>query len=362
MKITDVQVGKIRIPLKKPFKTALREVRVLENVVVKITTDTGNVGYGEAAITQVITGDFMSSIKGAISEEIGPKLIGRYIEDFENLMDILHSSLVNNTSPKAAIDMALYDLYGQLYNAPVYKLLGGYKDEITTDITISVNEPEEMVEDSIKAVEKGYKTLKIKVGKDWKKDIERIKAIREAIGYDIKIRADANQGWTPKEAVMVIRKMEDLGLDMELIEQPVKARDIEGLKFVTENVYTPILADESCFSPLDAVKIIQTRAADMVNIKLMKAGGIYKALKIASIAESFGVECMIGCMMESKIGLTAACHLAAAKKIISKYDLDSPNLLAEDPIIGGAQYNEHQIKLSNKAGLGFVDIGNIVFD
>lgn len=362
MKIAQVQVGKIKIPLKKPFKTALREVRVLENVVVKITTDTGHIGYGEAAITQVITGDFMGSIKGAIMDEIGPKLIGRSIEDFESIMDLLHNSLVNNTSPKAAIDMALYDLFGQQYKAPVYKLLGGYRNEIITDITISVNEPEEMVEDSIKAVEKGYKTLKIKVGKDWKKDLKRIKAIREAIGYNVKIRADANQGWNPKEAVMVIRKMEDAGLDLELVEQPVKAYDIEGLKYVTDNVITPILADESCFSPLDALKIIQNRAADMINIKLMKTGGIYNALKICSIAESFGVECMVGCMMESKIGLTAASHLAAAKKIISRYDLDSPNLLAEDPIIGGAQYNEYQIRLSEKPGFGFESIGNIIYD
>ncbi len=362
MKIKDVQVGEIQIPLKKPFKTALREVRILENVVVKITTDTGHVGYGEAAITPVITGDIMGSIKWAILEYISPRLIDRSVDDFEGLMDTLHNSLVNNTSPKAAVDMALYDLYGQLYNIPLYKLLGGYRDQITTDVTISVNEPEEMVEDSIKAVEKGYKTLKIKVGKDWKKDLERIKSIRGAVGYDIRIRVDANQGWTSKEAVMVIRKMEDLGLELELVEQPVKAHDIDGLKFVTQNVITPILADESCFSPLDAIYIIQNRAADMVNIKLMKTGGIYNALKICHIAETFGVECMLGCMLESKIGLTAASHLAGGKKVISKLDLDSPNLLAEDPISGGAEYNEYKISLPDKPGLGFNNIENVIYD
>ncbi|MCF6465767.1 dipeptide epimerase [Clostridium sp. Cult2] len=362
MKINDVQVGEIQIPLKKPFKTALREVRVLQNVVVKISTDTGHIGYGEAAITPVITGDIKGSIKGAILEHIGLKLIGKPIDEFEDLMETLHNSLVNNPSPKAAVDMALYDLYGQLYNIPVFKLLGGYRNEIITDITISVNEPEEMVQDSINAVEKGYKTLKIKVGKDWKKDLERLKAIRKAVGYDIKIRADANQGWRPKEAVMVIRKMEDLGLDMELIEQPVKAYDIDGLKFVTQNVITPILADESCFSPLDAINIIQNKAADMVNIKLMKTGGIYNALKICSIAETFGIECMLGCMLESKIGLTAASHLAGGKKAISKFDLDSPNLLSQDPITGGAEYDEYRINLLDKPGLGFDHIENVIYD
>lgn len=362
MKIQKVEVGQIRISLKKPFKTALRELKVLENVVVKITTDTGHVGFGEAAITPVITGDIMDSIKGAILEQIGPKLIGRSIDNFEELMYILDNSLVNNSSPKAAVDMALYDLYGQSYNIPVYKLLGGYRSGIITDITISVNEPEEMVQDSLSAVEKGYETLKIKVGKDWRKDLERLKAIRDAIGNNINIRTDANQGWTPKEAVMVIRKMEDMGLDIELVEQPVKAFDLKGLKFVTDNVTLPILADESCFSPLDALNIIQSRAADMVNIKLMKTGGIHNALKICHIGETFGVECMLGCMMESKIGLTAASHLAGGKKIITKFDLDSPNLCAEDPVGGGAHYEEYNITLKDKPGFGFDNIENIIYD
>lgn len=362
MKIQDIQVGEIRIPLKKPFKTALRQVDILENAVVKITTDTGHVGYGEAAITPVITGDTMGSIKWAILEHIEPKLIGRSIDNFEELMYILGNSLVNNSSPKAAVDMALYDLYGQLYDIPVYKLLGGYRSEITTDITISVNEPVEMVEDSLNAVEKGYETLKIKVGKDWKKDLERLKSIRKAIGYGVNIRVDANQGWTPKEAIRIIRKMEDLGLDIELVEQPVKANDLKGLKFVTDNVSLPIFADESCFSPLDAIDIIQNRRADVVNIKLMKTGGIHNALKICSIGESFGVECMVGCMLESKIGLTAASHLAGGKKVITKFDLDSPNLLAEDPVDGGAKYDEYKISLNDKPGFGFDKIGNVIYD
>lgn len=362
MKIIDIQVGEIKIPLKKPFKTALREVEVLENVVVKIITNTGHVGFGEAAITPVITGDTMGSIKWAIMEHIRPNIIGKSIENFEELMYILDKSLVNNPSPKAAVDIALYDLYGQLYNAPVYKLIGGFRKEITTDITISVNEPGEMVKDSIDAVEKGYQILKVKVGKDWEKDLERLKAIREAIGYDIQIRIDANQGWTPKEAVKVIKNMEDLGLDIELVEQPVKAYDLQGLKFVTEKVDTPILADESCFSPSHTIDIVQNRIADMVNIKLMKTGGIYNAIKICHIAETFGVECMLGCMMESKIGLTAAAHLAGGKKIITRFDLDSPNLLAEDPVEGGAQYDEYRISLWDKPGFGFDEIGNVIYD
>lgn len=362
MKIKDIHVGEIKVPLKKTFKTALRKLDVLENVVVKVETDTGNIGYGEGAITPVITGDTTGSIKWAIMELIKPNIIGLNIKNIEEIMYRVNNSLIGNFNAKAAVDMAIYDLYGQLHNAPVYELLGGYRDEITTDITISVNSPEEMVEDSIEAVDKGYEILKVKVGKDWHLDIERLKAIREAVGKDVKIRIDANQGWSPKEAVKVLRKIEELELDIELVEQPVHAKDIKGLKFVTENVSTPVLADESVFSPKDAINIIENRAADMLNIKLMKTGGIYNALKICNIAEVYDIECMLGCMMESKIGLTAAAHLAGGKKIISKFDLDSPNLLAEDPIEGGVAYNEYNITIGNGEGLGFKEIKNVIYD
>lgn len=362
MKIRDIQIGEIKIPLKKPFKTALREVYTLENVIVRVETDTGNVGYGEAAITPVITGDTMGSIKWAVMEHIKPSLIGIDIENIEEIMNRIDSSLVGNSSSKAAVDMAIYDLYGQLYDVPVYKLLGGYRNKITTDITISVNDPEEMAQDSMEAIEKGYEIIKVKVGKDWKIDLLRLETIREAVGNKVDIRIDANQGWTSKEAVKVIRMMEDRDLDIELIEQPVKAYDIEGLKYVTENVDSLILADESVFSSQDALNIITNRAADMVNIKLMKTGGIHNALKICNIAETYGVECMLGCMMESKIGLTAACHLAGGKSIITKFDLDAPNLCAEDPVTGGAIYNESLIKLEDGLGFGFEEIGNIIYD
>jgi len=362
MKIKDIQVGKITVPLKKPFKTALREISTIENVVVKVTTDTGNVGYGEAASTPVITGDTMGSIKCAIMESIKPKIVGMEIENMEGIMTTIDNALVKNSSPKAAVDIAVYDLYGQLYNAPVYKLLGGYRQQITTDITISVNDPEEMARDSIAAVQKKYKTLKVKVGKDWRTDILRLKAIRKAVGNDVKIRIDANQGWTPKEAVRALRQMEDAGLDIELVEQPVKAHDIKGLKYVTDNVEMNVLADESVFSPEDAIRIIENRAADLVNIKLMKTGGIHNAIKICNIAEIYGIECMIGCMMESKISVAAACHLACAKSVITRFDLDSPNLCSEDPIKGGAKFDEFIISMGDKPGFGFEEVGNVIFD
>lgn len=359
MKITDIRLGEISVPLKTPFKTALRTVNSVNDIIVEIHTDTGNTGFGEAPPTGVITGDTKGAIIGAINDHIKKHLIGMDIENFEELMIKLDRSIIKNTSAKAAVDIALYDLYGQLYNAPVYKLLGGYRKEITTDITISVNDPEEMARDSIDAVKRGFKTLKIKVGKDSLIDIERMKAIRRAVGYDVRLRIDANQGWKPKEAVKALRKMEDEGLEIEFVEQPVAAHDIEGLKYVTDNVSIPVLADESVFSPEDALKILQMRAADFVNIKLMKAGGIHNALKICSAAEVYGVECMIGCMLEAKVSVNAAVHLAAAKSIITKIDLDGPALCSEDPIEGGAIFNEYRISLSDEPGLGIRKVNGI---
>ena len=353
MKIKEIKIGQVSAPLKKPFKTALRTVYSVENVGVMIITDTDNIGYGEAAPTAVITGDTKGSIIDAIENYIAPNIIGLEIQNIEEIMYRMHKSIIGNTSAKSAVDMAIYDLFGQYHNAPLYKLLGGYRDELETDLTISVNSPEEMAKDSIEAVERGYKVLKIKVGLDGELDIKRVEAIRGAIGYNVELRLDANQGWKAKEAVRTTRIMEDKGFDIELIEQPVIAKDFEGLKYVTDNVDTPILADESVFSPEDAIQIIQNKAADLVNIKLAKAGGIYNALKICSIAEIYGIECMVGSMLETKLSVSAAVHLAASKKIITKMDLDGPGLCSEDSIEGGPSFEEYKIKLNKEPGLGF---------
>jgi o-succinylbenzoate synthase len=353
MKIKNIEVFEISVPLVTPFKTALRTVEKINDIVVKITTDTGEIGYGEAAPTAVITGETKESIKSAIINYIKPSIIGLDIAELEVIMEKLQNSILKNTSAKAAVDMAIYDLYAKKYEAPLYKILGGYRNEITTDITISVNDVSEMVNDSIKAVKDGFNILKIKVGKESEKDIDRITEIRKAIGEDVKLRIDANQGWTSKQAVKIISRLEDKNINIDLVEQPVKYWDLEGMKYVTQNTYTRILADESVFSPLDALKIIQEKAADLINIKLMKTGGIYNALKICDIAEMHGIECMIGCMLESKISVSAAANLGAARKIITLVDLDGPALCMSDPIIGGPIFKGSSIKMVDRNGIGF---------
>ncbi len=354
MKITDIKLFEVEAPLITPFKTALRTVHSIQNIGVQVITDDGEIGIGEAPPTAVITGETLSSIAHAITDFIKPAIVGLNIkDDFAVVMDRLEQSIYKNTSSKAAVDMAIYDLFAKSYQTPLYKVLGGYRKELKTDITISVNDTEEMVKDSIAAVERGFEILKVKVGKDPFGDVERVVEIRKAVGPSITIRVDANQGWTPKQAIQIIRKLEDAGTNIELVEQPVRYDDLKGMQFVTANTHTNILADESVFSPKDALKIIEMHAADFINIKLMKTGGIYQAQKISHIAEANGIECMIGCMLETKISVSAAAHFAASQKNITMVDLDGPSLCLKDPVTGGPTFENQWIRMSDEPGIGF---------
>ncbi len=353
MKITEVRLGRVRVPLKTPFKTALRTVDTVEDLIVSIHTDTGHVGYGEAAATAVITGDTHGSMIEAIGRIIAPRIVGEDIANLNRIVRLVQTALERNTSAKAAVEIALYDLWGQLYEAPLYRMLGGGEPVITTDITISVDHIDKMVADSLSAVDRGFESLKIKVGKDIGLDVERVKAIHAAVEGRALLRLDANQGWTAKQAVHAMHALEDAGVHLELLEQPVRAQDIDGLKYVSDRIKTPVMADESVFGPLEVINLIERRAADIINIKLMKTGGISNAIRIADIAALYGVECMIGCMIETSISVAAAVHLAIAKSdVITKVDLDGPSLCAFDPVDGGVSFNESEISVSDAPGLG----------
>jgi o-succinylbenzoate synthase len=357
MKIKNIALGYIQIPLVTPFKTALRTVDSIHDLIVRIEAEDGTFGYGEAPATAVITGDTKESIEAAIRYYIAPAITGMELDDLDAVMQRMEKSIAKNTSAKAAVDIALYDLYAKLQGQPLFGLLAAkdpsqIRTELETDITISVNETDEMVKDSIRAIEGGFHILKVKVGKGGAKDVERIRAIREAIGKDAVIRVDANQGWSREEAVRTITAMEDAGLNIELVEQPVSYHDFKGMQYVTQQVETPILADESVFSYEDAVRIIEEHAADLINIKLMKTGGIHEALRICDIADQYGVQCMTGCMLESKVSVSAAAHLAAACSCVTMADLDGPSLCSEDPYTGGPIFQDPKILLPEEAGIG----------
>jgi o-succinylbenzoate synthase len=361
MKITDIRFARLSVPLNTPFKTALRTVSTIDDVIVIIETDSGHIGYGGAPSTPVITGDTHESIISAIKNVFKPMLLGRYIENINDITHVIQSAMVANTSAKAALEIAVYDLWGKLHDKPLYQLLGGGSPKLSTDITISVDSIDKMVSDSLDALSHGFDILKIKIGKDIHQDIDRVKTIYQALENKALIRLDVNQGWTAKQTVAAIHELEDAGVELELIEQPVKADDIAGMQYICARINTPVMADESAFSPKQVIELITTKAADIININLMKTGGISNAIKVADIAAVYDVDCMIGCMLEGSIGVAAAAHLAVAKShTINKIDLDGPALGKFDPVEGGVSFDKANITLSELPGLGIESINGLV--
>jgi L-alanine-DL-glutamate epimerase-like enolase superfamily enzyme len=359
--IRTIRLARLRAPLRTPFRTALREVRAGEDIVVIIDCDSGRSGYGSAAATAVITGDTHGSIIAAIRGHIAPRLIGADIGDLGDVLDRVQGALHGNPSAKAAVDIALHDLWAQAHGAPLYQLLGGGPSTLETDITISLDDIGKMVLDAQGAVARGFGALKIKLGRDPACDIERVRAIHAAVP-GVRLRLDANQGWTPKQALRVMRTLEGDGILPDLLEQPVAAADLDGLKFVRDRTDTPLLADESAFDARDVLEIIRRGAADLISIKLMKCGGIRNALCIADLAALHGVECLMSCMLESSIGVAAAAHVAAARSgVITRIDLDVSALCSRDPVHGGVRFDASRIEIGDAPGLGVQHIDDLEF-
>jgi L-alanine-DL-glutamate epimerase-like enolase superfamily enzyme len=361
MLIQRITVGDIKVPLKVPFKTALRTVTDVHDLVLIIETDTGLQGFGEAPPTAVITGDLLGSMRAAL-DLIAPRLLGKNLLDFNALLRSIHQAVVHHTSLKAALEIALFDLRAQQMGLPLYQLLGGGVPRIKTDVTISVNDTATMVQDCLRAVADGFDALKVKVGgRTWRDDVDSTLAIHRAVGPDVAIRLDANQGWSPKQAVQVIVALEKAGVVLEFVEQPVKASDVAGLKFVTDNTLTPILADEAVFSVNDALHILATYSADIVNIKLMKTAGISQAIEVANLTRRHHKTCMVGCMLESAISVTAAAHFAVAfSDVVTTIDLDGPQLCNGNPVVGGMTMDGPWINLPDTPGLGITAVQGLM--
>jgi len=328
MVITGLSLKIEKIPLRTPFVTALRRVDHVENIILTLHTDTALVGEGAAPATKAVTGEDLESISDTVRNKIFPSFYGHSF-DLEKLVSLTHHSCGGNNSAKAAVEIALYDLASRLKNQNLAEFLGGGPIELKTAVTISLNKPEVMAKDAATAFARGFNILKIKVGGNDGMDIERIKAVHKA-APKAKLLVDANQAWDAKESLSIIAAVENL--DIKLIEQPVNGKDTEGLKFVTKNSDIPILADEAVFTLEDAKKIIDQNAADMINIKLMKCGGISKAIEIIQYCRSYNVKCMMGSMLEGPVSITAAAQLIMAYPDVFSYiDLDSPLLYEKIP-------------------------------
>ncbi|MDP5132935.1 MAG: dipeptide epimerase [Paraglaciecola sp.] len=360
MKITAVRFAKLDVPLKTPFKTAVRTVQDICDLVVIVETDCGQVGYGAAPSTPVITGDTHGSMFYAIANVIAPRIIGMDIEELNTICQRIQHAIIGNSSAKAAIEIAIYDLWAKHFQAPLYKVLGGGKTQLRTDVTISVDHIDKMLADAHLAITQGFDILKIKIGTDIEDDINRVSTLYQALHKQATMRLDVNQGWTAKQTVYAMQKLEHRGVELELIEQPVKNTDIDGLRYISERITTPVMADESAFSALQVIELIRTGAADIINIKLMKSAGLSNAIKIADLAELYAIPCMIGCMLEGSISVAAAAHLASAKaSSITLIDLDGPTLGKYDPVVGGVNFNHSHIQLGQGHGLGIDGINGL---
>ena len=342
MMITAITLQREEIPLKTPFITALRRVDNIENLRVTIHTNTPYLGYGAAPATKAITGEDLQSISKTIQKVIAPKLVGRDF-DLAKLLKVLHSCCEGNSSAKAAVDMALYDLGAMFEHKRLLEFLGASPKALETAITISLKPPQQMAEDALSAFGRGLTILKVKVGGDDGLDIARLEAIRQAVPQ-ARILVDANQAWSVEASLDIIKKITTLNI--ELIEQPIIGHDIKGLKTITEQSNIPILADEAVFTLEDAQRVINENAADLINIKLMKCGGISKAIEIIEYCHSKGVKCMMGSMLEGPTSIALTTQLVMAySDAFSHIDLDSPLLYKNIPTGTGLSFFNNIISL-----------------
>lgn len=349
LKIKDIEIYYFDIPLTQPFKIAIGTVTAASDVLVRIITDSGLIGLGEASPFLPITGETQETNITA-ARHIRDMLLGKDPLAIESHLREMRPFMHTNPSIVAAFDMAFYDLLGKVTGLPLYRLLGGDRTNLESDITVDLDEPQIMAKRAKEFVDRGFRTIKVKVGQSPQLDEARLRAIRESIGEAPAIRIDANQGWTVPQAVEALRRLEKYRI--EFCEQPVAAGDIDGMRLVREGSPIPIMADESLFLPADAIKLIKAGACDYFNIKVMKAAGLANSIRIADIAEAANIRCMLGCMVESRLALTAAAHVMAAKPNIVFADLDGFTSHTVDPIIGGMKLDGGKITLPEAPGLG----------
>jgi len=340
--IVSIESEVKQIKLKTPFITALRRVEDVEFVRLHVKCDDGSFAIGEAPATKVITGEGIDDILVSV-DEVKNSLIGKTPVE---ALDVLHVNSEIRSSAKAALDMSLVTLLAKSENQELYIYLGAKNSAtLQTDVTISLNTPQIMLEDAKEAVDNNMSILKLKFGRDISDAIEVIKKVSYELP-EAKLLVDANQAWSVDESLSFIDGVE--GCDIELIEQPVVAKDLSGLKKITDMSTTPILADEAVFTLYDAKKVIETKSANMINIKLMKCGGITKAVEILDFAREKNVTCMLGSMLEGPYSINAALHLAMAYRDVIKYiDLDSPLLYKEPSDELEFEFNGSEISLKS---------------
>lgn len=348
--IRTIAVEPLNIPLLEPFTIATGSVSSAQNVLITMTLEDGSVGYGECSPFPPSTGESQETALAA-AQNCAELLTGRDAANWRELARIIHSVFYAQTTVCAGIEMALLDALTRSYGMPLYVFFGGASSSIETDLSIPMVSPEHGYELAQAAAKQGIRTIKIKVGGDLRADVARVEAIREG-APGLGLTLDANQGYTPGEALLCLEALDERDIRPLLLEQPVHKDDYEGLRYVTQHTSVPVAADESATSAAAVARLVAMGACNVINIKLMKCG-VAEALDIASICRATHTQLMIGAMMESRLGTSASAHFVAGLGGFRYIDLDTPMLLSEDPFTGGYEQHAGVYDLSGaRAGLG----------
>ena len=351
MKITSMKIALIELKLSEPYTIAYESISSVTNVFLQIDTDSNICGFGCSAPDLEITGETPETVKIDFENTVEPLLKGMDPLRIAAINENLNKNLVNHPSAMAMVDMALYDILGKVASLPLCRLIGGYRDSIITSVTIGILDVPNTVSRAKELVGSGFKALKIKGGISLDEDIERVIKVREAVGKSIELRFDANQGYTSEQTLVFVESVRSAKL--ELLEQPTPREQIELLGKLSSQVAIPVMADESLLGLRDAFRLAKRDLADMINIKLMKCGGIYQALHINSIAKAAGYEVMVGCMDEAALGIAAGLHFALARPNVAYADLDGHLDLIGDPSSGAVILKKGRLYPTGKPGLGF---------
>jgi len=352
MRITGVEAWQVTMPLARPYTASYDTVEATTNVFLRIITDRKLVGYGCAAPDEQATGESTKAIVETIRGVVEPLIKGADPLRRSLLMERLRPLLEEEPSIRAAVDMALYDILAKKCELPLWKLLGGYRDRMLTSVTIGIMPEQETIEQARQWVHRGFRILKLKGGIDVQADVARVLKVREAVGDDIVLRFDANGGYTVEEALWFVDQTLDARL--ELFEQPTQKGHAEMIGQVTRRGSVPVMADESIVNLRDAFRLASNDLVDMLNVKLMKVGGIAEAVQINAVARAARLEVMVGCMDESALGIAAALHFALSDGNIAYADLDGHIDLLDDPAANAVTIEDGTLFPSQLPGLGVV--------
>lgn len=336
-KIQKVFIEPLNIAMDEPFTIATGTKYNIENASIIVILENGIEGYGEAAPLEPINGETQATVLATLNS-CKNFLIGKDAADYRIISKELKGVFWAQVTARCAIEMAVLDAFTKSMNVPLYKFLGGMEKTIETDYTIDIVKPDKAKNNAIKLKNKGYKIIKTKVGKNLEEDIRRILAIKEG-APECEITLDANQGFTPPQALHCIEVLEKNNIRPIMFEQPVVKHDLEGMKYIKDNTSIPVSADESVFTSADAVRVVRTGCANVINIKTMKSG-IIEALDIAAIARSANIDLMIGCMLESVLSMSASVHIAAGLGGFHFIDLDPHSYPERDPFKGGPIFKD----------------------